>query len=143
MEMSAQQAQANLEDVRKLLDQIIKLSHAQERTMEKTVASRGNDPAVRSYMESQRQLRDGSRVVQDSLEALALRAPQIEPVVARRLSEVQMAQRKALDDLTERNLPQAGARMREIMTGFNELGLLLDNAMEQMQQQMANQMKGE
>lgn len=141
--MSANQAQANLDDVRKLLNNLMGLSAQQEQTMLSLSALKPDDPAVRGIMERQRQIRDASAIVQDSLQALALRAPQVKPVIGRKLDELQSNQRRSLDELTERNVQAAGSRMRSMMTTFNDLSLLLAEAMDQMQQAMANQMKGE
>lgn len=147
MESSMQSAQAksnmeNMEDLRMLLENIIQLSFDQEEVMETLKYMERDDPAYVEMGRRQRKIKDDSQMVEDSLFALSKRVPQIESVVNEEISKINRNIAIALEDIGERRTAGATTRQQYAMTSYNNLALLLDEALKQMQMAMANQMPG-
>jgi len=138
----SEQAQENMEDLRALLENIIQLSFDQEGVMEELKPLERNDPAYVDSGRDQRKIKDDSKMVEDSLFALSKRVPQIESIVNEEISSINQNISKALEDIGERRTANATSRQQYVMTSYNNLALLLDEALQQMQQAMANQMPG-
>jgi hypothetical protein len=138
----AQSAQENMEDLRALLENIIQLSFDQEEVMEDLKEMDRDDPAYVEAGRRQRKIKDDSQMVEDSLFALSKRVPQIESMVNEEISSINQNISKALEDIGERRTANATARQQYAMTSYNNLALLLDEALQQMQMSMANQMPG-
>ena len=138
----AQSAQENMEDLRALLENVIQLSFDQERVMENLKVLERDDPAYVDAGRKQRKIKDDSQMVEDSLFALSKRVPQIESLVNEEISSINQNIGKALEDIGERRTANATSRQQYVMTSYNNLALLLDEALKQMQMAMANQMPG-
>jgi hypothetical protein len=93
--------------------------------------------------QKQKKLQDDSKMVEDSLFALSKRVVQIEPIVNEEISNINKNIAKAIEEIGERVTVGATTRQQYAMTSYNNLALLLDEALQQMQMQMANQMPGE
>ena len=138
----AQSAQENMEDLRALLENVIQLSFDQEGVMENLKVLERDDPAYVEAGRKQRKIKDDSKMVEDSLFALSKRVPQIESIVNEEISSINQNIGKALEDIGERRTANATSRQQYVMTSYNNLALLLDEALKQMQMAMANQMPG-
>ncbi|MBI2968650.1 MAG: DUF4175 family protein [Bacteroidetes bacterium] len=128
--------------LRQILENLVKLSFDQEalmQTLEKTSVS---DPKYVQYMQEQRKLKDDSKMIEDSLLALSKRVIQIEPVINREISAINMNMDKSIQEMVARRVSEARSRQQYTMTSVNNLALLLSEALEQMQQQAASQMAG-
>ncbi len=143
--MESQQAQSlqeNMEDLRALLENIIQLSFDQEEIMENLRVIERDDPKYVELGQRQKKLEDDSKMVEDSLFALSKRVTQIESIVNEEIGKVNKNIEKAIADIGERMTANATTRQQYVMTSYNNLALLLDEALQQMQMQMANQMPG-
>lgn len=143
--MAAQQAQQQAEDMdalRALLENIIQLSFDQESIMESLGRIDRDDPKYIALGRRQKKLEDDSKMVEDSLFALSKRVAQIAPIVNREIGLVNQNIAKALDEIGERKTGQARMHQQYAMTSYNNLALLLDEALQQMQMQMASQNPG-
>ena len=138
----SQSAQENMEDLRALLENIIQLSFDQEDVMEKLKYLERDDPSYIEMGRVQRRIKDDSKMVEDSLFALSKRVPQIESIVNKEIADVNSNIAKALEDIGERRTANAAGRQQYVMTSYNNLALLLDEALRQMQLALANQMPG-
>lgn len=143
--MESQQAeslQENMEDLRVLLENIIQLSFDQEEIMESLRVIERDDPKYVNLGQRQKKLEDDSKMVEDSLFALSKRVTQIQSIVNEEIGKVNSNIEKAIADIGERRTANATTRQQYVMTSYNNLALLLDEALQQMQMQMANQMPG-
>lgn len=142
MDMASQNNAENLEDLRALLENIIHLSFDQEEVMENIKKTSRNDPQYVIFTQQQKKLKDDSKIVEDSLFALSKRLPSLEAArtINQEITAVNFNMDKAIEDLQERETPKAASRQQLSMTSLNNLALLLDAAVQSMQQQM--QMKG-
>jgi hypothetical protein len=145
MMMQQQQAESMQEDMdalRDLLENIIQLSFDQEDLMDDLKAIDADDPKYVKYGQQQRKLKDDAKMVEDSLFALSKRVTQIQSIVNREINQVNENMKKALAEIGERRTPEATTHQQYVMTSFNNLALLLDEALQQMQMQMANKQPG-
>ena len=143
-QMSSENNAENLEDLRALLENIIQLSFDQEEVMEQIKTTNSSDPRYVSLAQQQKKLKDDSKIVEDSLFALSKRIQQMEAArtINQEMTAVNFNMAKAIEQLQERRTPQAANRQQLAMTSLNNLALLLDNAVQQMQQSMM-QSKGQ
>jgi hypothetical protein len=92
--------------------------------------------------QQQKKIQDDFKVVEDSLYALAKRSVQMESFITDKVAEIKDNMRKGLDNLEERQKPQAGEQQQRAMKNLNDLALMLSEVMQQMQMQMAGMMAG-
>jgi chromosome segregation ATPase len=78
-------------------------------------------------------------MVEDSLFALSKRIIQLEPIVNREIGLVNHHMKLAIDDVGERRTESVRMNQQYVMTSFNNLALLLDEALQAMQEQQMEQ----
>lgn len=140
--MGQQQQMEDMEALRQLLDNLVRLSFEQEDLLEQTVDLNRNDPKFVRVLREQNRLKDDSKMIEDSLFALSKRVIQIESAINKEMGEVNRNMDLALADLAERRTQQASSRQQYVMTATNNLALLLSEVLNQMQNAMASMMKG-
>lgn len=138
--MGMEQQQEDLSFLRDLVDNLVTLSFNQEELMNEFKEIRQSDPRFVELSQRQLKLKDDSKTTQDSLVSLSKRVFQISSFVMRELSEMNRQMDGALDALKEKRLNQATGKQQFTMTSINNLALLLDDVLQQMQEQMAQQM---
>ncbi|MEQ8925132.1 MAG: DUF4175 family protein [Fulvivirga sp.] len=138
--METEAMQENLEDLRAIVHNLIKLSFDQEELMGEFQQVNQSDPKFVELSQKQLKLKDDSQIVQDSLLALASRVFQIASFVTREVGEMNERMDKSVEFIRERKKPQAVAEQQFAMTSMNNLALLLDDVLQQMQNAMADAM---
>lgn len=126
----------NMEDLREILDNLVKLSMEQESVMEEIKAIDQIDPRFIELSQDQLQLISNAEVIEDSLLALADRVAQISTFVTREVSEMNRHLEETMYELRERNKGKASSHQQFAMTSMNNLALLLSDVLKQMQMQM-------
>ncbi|MCW3075562.1 MAG: hypothetical protein JWO32_171 [Bacteroidetes bacterium] len=134
-----QQEEENAQALRQILENLLNLSFAQEELIKQLPKTRIDNPLYIKIPQEQNKLKDDSKIIEDSLLALSKRAPKISAMVNREISAINMNMDKTVKSLAERNTGDATMRMQSTMTSVNNLALLLNEALEQMQQQMKQQ----
>ncbi len=130
----------NLDHLRDIVDNLVKLSFDQEELMLDFRAIKQSDPRFIQLSQEQLKLKDDSKIIEDSLLALSERVFQIASFVTRELGEMGDNMDKTIDALKERKKSLAVSKQQFTMTSINNLALLLDDVLQQMQQQMADAM---
>jgi hypothetical protein len=138
-----QKAQQNIDDLRDILDNLVTLSFDQEKLMKDFRAVDQSDPRFVQLGQTQRKLGDDSRIVRDSLQMLAIREPRIKSFVTREVGEMNTRMNEALGHIQQRDVPRATATQQQAMTSMNNLALMLSDALQQMQNDMQQQGKGQ
>jgi len=123
----------DMEALRALLENIITLSFDEEDLMTLLGATQKDDPRYVSHGQVQRKLKDDAEMVKDSLFALSKRVTQLQSLVNREISLVNLHMGQALDGFTDRETGVITANQQYVMTSFNNLALLLDEVLQQMQ----------
>ncbi len=139
---SMEQQQEDLKSLRQLLDNLIKLSVDQEALMDEVKQVKSSNPKFVDLMAQQQKIKEDTKIVEDSLTALAKRVMQISTFITREMSEVNLNLGKSVEQIGDRQVSQANLYQQLTMTGYNNLALMLDEVMQQMQQQMAQKMPG-
>jgi hypothetical protein len=134
------QMEANFNDLRQIVDNLLKLSFTQEEIMEDFKAVNQSDPRFIDLSQKQLKLKDDARVIEDSLIALSKRVEMISSFVTREVGEMNKYMDESVESLRERKKAQATGKQQFAMTSMNNLALLLDDVLTMMQQQLANAM---
>ncbi|MBK7383952.1 MAG: DUF4175 domain-containing protein [Flavobacteriales bacterium] len=141
-----EQQEEDMDALRQLLENIVQLSFDQEALMNDLAGTSVRDPRFTEHSRTQRELRDDAKVIEDSLFALSKRVPQLQSIVNREMNAVNDNMDEARRMLgearaNERFKPMATDKQQHAMTSLNNLALLLDEALQQMMQQMMAQSK--
>ena len=139
-EMEKEENEEDMNSLRALLENLIRLSFNQEQVMEQLKTIDINNPQYLKLSQTQQKLKDDAKLIEDSLFALSKRVIEIAPKVNEEISAINLNIDQSLDNLESRFVPQARSRQQLVMTSVNNLTLLLSEALQQMQQQQAQQM---
>ncbi|MBN1820795.1 MAG: hypothetical protein JXR31_14280 [Prolixibacteraceae bacterium] len=132
----------NIENLRQILSNLIYFSFSEEDVMAQLTGIDLEDPLLNSLKRKQKNLEDQSVVIKDSLRALANRAPEISNMISKELLLIQIHLLKAQDNLEEGLLPASQVSQQFILTSVNNLALMLNEALDILEKQMANSMPG-
>jgi len=142
-EMEEGNAEEDINKLRDLLENLLQLSFDQEKLMKRLYKTPPTDPSYVSIAAEQKKLKDDAKMIEDSLFALSKRVIEIEAIVNREMSAINLNLAKAITHLAERQSNSATSRQQYVMTSVNNLALLLSEVSNQLQQQMAQQQQGE
>ncbi|MEP5611323.1 MAG: hypothetical protein ABJP45_03705 [Cyclobacteriaceae bacterium] len=138
--MQMEMMQANLDQLRDILDNLVKLSFNQEDLLTEMRSVNQSDPRFLELSQAQLKLKDDAKVIQDSLLSLAEKVVQISSYITREVGSINENIDGALDHLKDRNRGRALSSQQFAMTSINNLALLLDDTMQQMQMAMSEAM---
>ncbi|MEQ9466881.1 MAG: DUF4175 family protein [Ekhidna sp.] len=138
--MQMEMMQANLDQLRDILDNLVKLSFNQEEIMLEMREVDQSDPRFLELSQNQLKLKDDAKVIQDSLLSLASKVVQISSYVTREVGSINENIDEAIEFLKDRNRNRALSSQQFAMTSINNLALLLDDTMQQMQMAMSESM---
>ncbi|MCF8248096.1 MAG: DUF4175 domain-containing protein [Saprospiraceae bacterium] len=137
-----EQLELDMKALRQLLENIVTLSFEQEDVMNQFQPVEINTPRYITLTQEQKKIQDDFKVVEDSLYALAKRVAKMETFITDKVGDIKDNMRKSLDNLEERQKPQAAEQQQRGMKNLNDLALMLSEVMQQMQMQMASGMPG-
>lgn len=137
-----QQAGEDIETLRSILQNLIRLSFEQESVLLSMQGKASDDPILTKLTRSQRKLIDDHIVVKDSLIALAKRVPQISGFIDEELKTIDRNFGDMTANMHNRKMRDLGVNQQFVMTSYNNLALMLDESLQQMQQQMQSMMSG-
>lgn len=137
----AEQLEMDLRAIRQLLENLIQFSFEQEALMKQLAKMSINTPAYLQAMQQQRKLKDDAKLIEDSLYSLGKTVFQLKKYVTEQMTEINKHQSRAMDYLEQRNSGAAQSEQQYIMTGANNLALMLNETMQNMQQQQSQQSK--
>jgi len=126
----------DIRTLREILDNILKVSFFQEELMDFFNDVTIRDPRYINLVQQQRRLKNDIELIKDSLIALSKRQIQIQSIVSREISEIDMNIAQAIDNLIERRKNNAMVRQQFVITHINNLALLLNESMQNMRTNM-------
>jgi hypothetical protein len=138
-----QQNMENIQNLRQILSNLVYLSFEQERLLNELSGININDPSLNNMNRQQLRIKNQSQIVKDSLYALAKRTPQINSLVNNELISMEMNLDKSLNEMAEGLYPNARSSQQFVMTSANNLALMLNEALENLEKQMANAQPGD
>ena len=132
--------QENLDDLRDIVNNLLKLSFDQEELMNEFGQVKQSDPRFVELSQVQLKLKDDAQIVEDSLLSLANRVFVLASFVTREVGEMNDHMDKSVGAIKERKKPLAVSEQQFAMTSMNNLALLLDDVLNQMQESLADAM---
>jgi hypothetical protein len=137
-DVEMKQLDLDIDAIRDILENLLTVSHDQERIMKNFRNMSVSDPRFVGLSQEQLKIADDSKMIEDSLYSLAKRVMQIESYVTKEVTDMKNNIDESVTLIRERKLPQAAAKQQFSMTSMNNLGLLLSDTFKQMQQMMAS-----
>ncbi len=140
--MQKEKAEEDIRAMRQILENLMEVSFAQEKTMDEFASVNLTAPRYVELVQRQFKIKDDFKVIDDSLQALAKRNFKIKSFITEKVTQVNSGLRKSLDLLEDRQRNPAQVQQQRTMTAVNDLALMLSESMDQMQQQEAEGMPG-
>lgn len=127
--------------IRALLENLIDISHRQEKVFTELKTLKEDNPRLLSLNKEQINLKEISRSIEDSLMSLAKRQPMVSNLVTKEISRINDNMQLALDNLKVRQIQKSAMYEQYIMTGFNNLAVMLMESLKDMNQKMSKDSK--
>ncbi len=131
-----EQSKVDQQELRQLLENLLKSSFDQEQVMVQLGKTNINDPKYTELGQKQREIKDNLKMVEDTLYSLSRRVPQIESTVNKEVKNINYNITEALVNLTERKTGEANRNQQFALTSINNLSLMLSEALQQLQNAM-------
>lgn len=137
-----EQQEVDINKLREILENLIQLSFGQEALMGELSKAKPNDPQYVRINQKQKKFQDDSKMIEDSLLALSKRVPQIQATVNHEISAINMNMERAGEEIKDaqtismdgrNHQKEAMNRQQLAMTSINNLALMLNEALQQMQ----------
>ena len=149
-ELNKKQSAANkkqkgedMESIRLLLENLITLSFNQESILKDFTTLSTNDPSYKSKGRLQRSLMDDFKLVEDSLLRLAKRQAAIATFIDKELNTINENFNLSIESIDEHQKNRITTYLQFVMTGINNLALLLNESLQNMQSEMNADGKGD
>ena len=138
MEMEA--IQENIEQLRKILDDLVRLSYEQETLLKDFKTVNSSDPRFITLSQDQIKLKEDLVIIKDSLLALAGRVVQLSSFITKEIEEIDHHLAGSVEQIKERQRGRALSHQQFSMTSMNNLALLLNDVLQNMQMSMSEAM---
>lgn len=137
-----QQDEEDMDALRNILESLMTLSFTQEDVLNKFATVKDKDPFYKRLGKNQRRIIDDTKIVEDSLNAIASRQPKIASFITKELNDINSNFKYGLENIDEHRRRELQSNLQFVMTGYNNLALMLNESLEQMQQQMQQNSPG-
>ncbi len=124
--------------LRALLENLIDISHRQEKVFTELKTIKEDNPKLLTLNKTQISLKELSASIEDSLRALAKRQPMVSSLVTKEIGRVNDNMQSTLDFLKVRNVGKAAMHGQYVMTGYNNLAVMLMESLKDMNQKMSS-----
>ncbi|MCH7534920.1 MAG: hypothetical protein IH948_04120, partial [Bacteroidetes bacterium] len=141
-EMEAGEIALNVEKLQEILENLITVSFDQEDLMKDVKETKRNDPRFLTHIQDQFKIRENAELIEDSLIEMAKKLPEVPQVLIREMASVNENIDKSIQELLDNRISDAAYRQQLVMTSVNNIALMLDEAKDKLNQQMAKS-KGE
>jgi hypothetical protein len=141
-EENIQEKEEDVETLRAILENLMTLSFDEEKLIFSFNKVTDTDPMYRKFGRKQRSIIDDTKIVEDSLMALAKRVPKIATFIDDEMKQVNSNLSLTLEDIDEHRRREMGQHQQLVMTSYNNLALLLNESLQNMQQDMQSQKPG-
>ncbi|TAE07942.1 MAG: ATPase [Bacteroidetes bacterium] len=131
-----EQEEEDANALRAILENLVQLSHDQENLMKEFRNVQLSDPRFIGLAQRQTKLQDDSKIIEDSLNALAKRVFQIQSFITRELGDMKRHMTASTEGIKKRHLGNATGKQQQAMTSMNNLALMLSDVLNQMQDAM-------
>jgi len=129
------QNEANIEDMKQILDNLIFVSFDQEKLMNKLLSIDFNNPLINELKIKQKNLQAQVIFLKDSLYALSKRTPEIGSVINKEMIALEDNVKFSFDNLESGNIGVSRMYQQYSITAANNLALFLSEALESLKNQ--------
>jgi hypothetical protein len=143
MKMEGEMIDENIEDLRKIVENLIEFSFQQENLMENFRSINNDHPDYPSKLQRQHVLKDYFEHIDDSLYTLSLRMVSMGNEIQKEIYNAQYNMDEALTNFTENRFEQGTSNQQFVITAANTLANNLSDLLEQLQNASAQMGKGE
>ena len=141
MEIQGESMEENMDDLRKILENLVLFSLEQESLMKKFNQISTTHPDFGKELKKQNEIKKYFEHIDDSLYVLSMRVPTISIKIQNDLSTIHYNLDQSLDNFAENRFSQAISNQRYVMTSTNNLSDYLSNVLNNMKQNMSMQMR--
>lgn len=132
-----EQVSEDIETMRQLLDNLVKISFNQEVILNSTKGLKSGSAAVSQVITKQFNVQNDMKLIEDSLNALARRQLAVKPFIQKEVSKIQEHLNNSRTRLQDRQLSQASRDQQFVLTSMNNLALMLKESMKEMQKKQS------
>ena len=111
----------DIETLRQILDNLVKISFSQEEVMKSTQKVNARSASVSDLMTRQFRVKNNMKIIEDSLNALARRQTSVRPFIQTEVSKIQDYLLSSQTDLQDRKVSQASKNQQFVLTSMNNL----------------------
>ncbi|MDP5105486.1 MAG: hypothetical protein NWQ31_04870 [Polaribacter sp.] len=140
MEMEGESMEENMDDLRKILENLVIFSFQQEQLMNKFSETSTTHPDFGKDLKKQNEIKKYFEHIDDSLYVLSIRLPKISNTIQNDLSSVHYNLEQSLENFSENSFPQGISNQRYVMTSTNNLADYLSNVLNSMKENMSMKM---
>lgn len=131
------QIEEDIKSVRQTLSNLIRMSFGQEDLIADTRKTSISDPKYVQQIQVQQKLKTDAKMIADSLFALSKRQPMLASTVNKEIEGVNRNMEQAISTMEGRNINQASVHQQYVMTGANNLALMLNELLKALMDQQA------
>ena len=113
-----------------------------EELLEDFKSIKQTSPAYANKLNEQSELRENFEHIDDSIYSLALRNPMFSSKITSKLTDIDFDIEKSLERLAENQIGQGTASQQYVVTGANDLAVMLSDVLDSMQDMMSNPQSG-
>jgi len=132
----------DMDALRNILESLMILSFSQEGLISNFKKIKPTNPVYKKYGRLQRDIVTNNQIVSDSLLALAKRQPKIASFIDKELNAIKDNLNLSINSIDEHRVSDLEKHQQLTMTSYNNLALLLNEALQQMQADMQSQKDG-
>jgi hypothetical protein len=140
--MQSDMLDENIEDLRKILDNLVTFSFEQEDLMNKFDEISVRHPDFGKSLKKQNEIKRYFEHIDDSLYVLSMRVPQISAKIQTDLSSAHYNLDQSLENFAENRFSSGLSNQQYVMTSANSLSDFLSNMLDNMQNNMSMSGKG-
>ena len=122
----------DIDDVRHILENLIRHSFNQEQLMKEFSFTKPIDPNVTKIIKEQVGLKDNFEIIKDSLNAIAKRQPEVQSFIFKEIHSITQNYQKISDAMFDKKMNEILVFQRYIMTSTNNLALMLAESLKKM-----------
>jgi hypothetical protein len=140
MEMEGESMEENMDDLRKILENLVIFSFQQEVLMDKFDETSTVHPDFGNDLKKQHEIKTYFEHIDDSLYVLSMRLPKISTKIQDDLSSAHYNLNESLENFSENHFSQGISNQRYVMTAANNLSDYLSDILNSMQNAMSMKM---
>ena len=139
LQMQGQSMEENIDDLRKILENLVLFSYKQEQLMYTFTEGSTSHPDFGEDLKRQHQLKTYFQHIDDSLYVLSMRLPNVSATIKNDLSTTHFNLDQSLENFSENNFSKGVSNQRYVMMSVNNLANYLSNILNNMKTSMSMQ----